>query len=432
MKYSVFNSVISLVGDKSVIYNSLQDKFIIFNSTLISLTAKVDELEKTNLIFYQRLVENKFIVDDSLDEYASAKERILTCILDSTKYTLIINPTLNCNFKCWYCYETKTKSKLDTDTIDKIYMAISNILHNRELTHFELSFFGGEPLMYFDVIRKLMNYTSTECKRLDKVFSVGVTTNASLINDNMVAEFSKYSKTCRFQITLDGDRELHDKVRYYAKDKGSYDVIMNNISLLVKNGIFVVVRLNFTQDNINVMRFVIDDLNNTIDNKNKIRISLQRIWQDRDNKDLNEEIDTLIEYCSTKGFKAGTPVLDGLAGSCYADKMNQSLINFNGDVYKCTAIDFMTTPRDGVLGNNGEIVWENNSLNQRINERFNNKSCQLCRIFPICNGGCSQKAMTNLNKDYCIFNYNEKQKDIEIINRLKFNLYNNSAWNDII
>ena len=68
---------------------------------------------------------------------------------DISHYKLIINPTMNCNFKCWYCYETHIKdSKMDNNIIEKVSKLISNILDINELRSFELSFWRRTFLYY--------------------------------------------------------------------------------------------------------------------------------------------------------------------------------------------------------------------------------------------------------------------------------------------
>lgn len=104
---------------------------------------------------------------------------------------------------------------------------------------------------------------------------------------------------------------------------------------------------------------------------------------------------------------------------CYADKTNEALVNYNGDVFRCTARDFETFPRDGYLTNEGVIVWENDINNRRIMVKSQNKPCQTCRIMPLCCGGCTQKALDAQNKGeiYCVNEFSEETKDKVILDR---------------
>lgn len=103
-----------------------------------------------------------------------------------------------------------------------------------------------------------------------------------------------------------------------------------------------------------------------------------------------------------------------ITNSCYADKLNQVTINYNGDVFKCTARDFKPSLREGYLDDDGKIIWNENFQKRMFDSRFSNTFCQSCKILPLCNGGCSQHRLENLGIDYCIHNFDENEK-LEII-----------------
>ncbi len=116
------------------------------------------------------------------------------------------------------------------------------------------------------------------------------------------------------------------------------------------------------------------------------------------------------------------------AKSCYADKVNSAVINYNGDVYKCTARDFLKDQREGFINEEGKLVWENGNLERRMSSKFQNPPCLRCKILPICNGGCSQHALENSGKAYCVFDGIELEKDKvveskinEIVHRMRGN-----------
>lgn len=103
-------------------------------------------------------------------------------------------------------------------------------------------------------------------------------------------------------------------------------------------------------------------------------------------------------------------------GFCYADRRNSCLVNYNGDVYKCTARDFTNTPRDGYIDSDGSVVWENDSLEKRMASKFSNPHCNICRIFPLCHGGCSTNSLEH--SDYCMHNFSDEDKDEVVKNRI--------------
>jgi uncharacterized protein len=143
-------------------------------------------------------------------------------------------------------------------------------------------------------------------------------------------------------------------------------------------------------------------------------VDFHRVWQNSKLDDVEIIVDRNVKLIKNKGFnvKSSSYLNDTVRGSCYADKRNSAVINYNGDVFKCTARDFKTENREGFLTNEGEIVWENNSLEHRMEAKFNNKPCLACRLLPICNGACSQIALENLGKhDFCIHSFRDEEKD---------------------
>jgi uncharacterized protein len=105
---------------------------------------------------------------------------------------------------------------------------------------------------------------------------------------------------------------------------------------------------------------------------------------------------------------------DNVRYSCYADKNNEAVINYNGDVYKCNARDFTEKNKEGYLDEKGNIIW--NSRHQfRIDNRYSNELCVKCSILPICGGGCSQMPLDYKGEAYCINKCDDKMKQDKVI-----------------
>jgi len=133
MKASKFNSFFKYDGT-DVGYNSFTQEFIILDPLLFDLylvgekKGDFSELEAIHKDYYHFLVQQGFLVADELDEFEKTKELAYKIDNDDTLFHLIVNPTMNCNFKCWYCYETHIKdSKMDEKTISATISLIKNI-----------------------------------------------------------------------------------------------------------------------------------------------------------------------------------------------------------------------------------------------------------------------------------------------------------------
>ncbi|MCL1934292.1 MAG: radical SAM protein [Candidatus Azobacteroides sp.] len=422
MKYSQYNSIIPY-RDKYALYNAFEKKMIFLDPELKNILVRETQSGIDNLInihpdFYNYLLENNFLVKDDINEVEEVKKIVYAIDENKNTFYLTINPTINCNFKCWYCYETHIKqSKMNTDIINRINKLILKIAQEDDIEEFNLAFFGGEPLLYFEkTVIPIINNFVPIMKSFNKQFTIGFTTNGYLINDRFINFFNEKQLKPHFHITLDGYRENHDKVRFATQTKGSYSTIIDNIKKLVENEMFVRVRINFTDENIKDTYKIADDLL-IIEKepaKKHLLIDFHRVWQNTKPDDIEIIVNRNVEMIRKKGFNAKSSkyLNDTVRGSCYADKRNSAVINYNGDVFKCTARDFKTENREGFLTDEGEIVWENNSLERRMKAKFHNQPCLSCRLLPICNGACSQIALENLGKrDFCIHSFDEKEKD---------------------
>ncbi|OMP75118.1 radical SAM protein [[Flexibacter] sp. ATCC 35208] len=380
--------------------------------------ADFTELDEVHPTFYNFLIEKGFIVNDDLDEIEQVKNIVNQVDNNDTLFELHINPTMNCNFKCWYCYETHIKdSKMDEDTKLNTLRFVSAILEQMpNLKELSISWFGGEPLLYFKkVVAPLLEKVKTLCTDKGVMFTSSMTTNALLINQE-IADQAKSNNLSFFQITLDGHRERHDKVRFISEGKGSYDAIVSNIKLLLKNQLTVLVRINCSPETLPGLNDILTDfeeLNET--DRSYLSFDIHKVWQELENID-DQDLRDARWYYREKGFKVDTASHDTVLGSCYGDHRNHATINYNGEVFKCTARDFTTNNSEGILSDDGKILW-NPKYEKRMSSKFKNKPCLECKIMPICNGGCSQQAIEHEGIDYCVYDFDEDKKKQMVIER---------------
>jgi uncharacterized protein len=416
MKNSQFNTFFKHEG-LELGYNSFTNEFIVLDPILIDLykiglrKRNFSELEEIHPDFYNFLIQQGFLVEDNIDEFESVKALSNKVDNDDSFFHLVVNPTMNCNFKCWYCYETHIKdSKMDSETLQNVAKFAENIINNQiNIKRFILSFFGGEPLLYFDkVIVPLLSQISLMCINRNIDFSSHMTTNGLLINEKKLALCKRYGLNS-FQITLDGSREQHNKVRYISEERGSYDEIIRNIILIARNGLRANVRVNCSLPTmINIEDILTEFQHLTEIERENITFDFQKVWQE-DDKNIGQLLEEVRPSFRKSGFQVSSHNSGTILESCYADKRHQATINYNGEVFKCTARDFKNGSGEGVVNKDGEVVW-NDRFEQRLNSKFKNAPCKECRILPLCGGGCTQQAIEAGTKDYCVMNFDEDVK----------------------
>lgn len=313
-------------------------------------------------------------------------------VFSSSEYRLTINPTLNCNFSCWYCYESHNNKIMKNSTMKSILLYIEKILASNRISTFYLDWFGGEPLLcYKNVMQKVALEAKSICESNNIYFESGITTNGYLINRNMI-DFFKSINMQSFQITIDGDKDNHNKTRYCKDGKGSYDVIISNIIMLARelHPNNLAIRINYTSDVFNDILKISDDIPSDV--RNKVTILLQQVWQDKEKCRVPFSSIEKVKYEFRKlGFLIDKEIFNLKGYTCYADLYNQAVINYDGRVFKCTARNFEREKEDGLLCNDGTIKWNNNVASKLSFATFENEKCLKCKYLPVCYGPCSQK-----------------------------------------
>lgn len=418
MKYAKYISTIPVEEKHTLLYNALSGKFVVIRNKVLDdiKTVPFELLASDFPTVYKQCVEAGIIVDEAVDEVALLEERIKQADNNSESFILHVNPTLDCNFNCWYCYENYVPhSRMKEDVVKATKSFIDSVLKRPEIKSFSLGFFGGEPLFHFDKVSKeIIGHAAAGCAGSGVRFHVNFTSNGALITEDIVKFLSQYP--CGFQITLDGGKPDHDKTRFGKNGDGSFDTIVSNIKLLLQSGIEVIVRVNYTGDNIDSVETIFDSFKDIIaEEKIFVRFDFQRVWQDRNDNvedETEEKITQIRNLFRDAGFAVNTNyLLHGVSNSCYGDKLNHLLINYNGDVYGCTARDFNKENRIGFLDSCGEVHYDYKKLEKRNNSKLAKAVCKKCRIAPLCGGGCKQRAMEGLDTEGCTYHYSEEKMD---------------------
>jgi len=151
---------------------------------------------------------------------------------------VVLHVTNQCNLACGYCYEYSGDKISETQGKPK-YMdaAVSEaaidmlITESAERPSVHVTFFGGETLLNFPLLRHTVGYAKTKCAEVGKSVEFSLTTNATLLNEEIVEFLAEHR--VGVTVSIDGDRELNDKMRIFHDGRGSYDVIVPKIKMLL-------------------------------------------------------------------------------------------------------------------------------------------------------------------------------------------------------
>lgn len=376
------------------------------------VSGKVFSVSKQNSLYLQDIICNeenqlkepkicnyleqmRFLVESHDAEFNYLKE-LNRKKIKSSEYYLVLNPTQNCIFRCWYCYETHLKSKMTENVKLNISKFIHNTIDRADIDYFALGWFGGEPLMYFDeAVYPLSLYAKKEAKIRGKAFSNSMTTNGYLLTKRIIEKCNEIDLR-NIQVTLDGDEESHNFTRN-MKGKPSFNTIIQNCidyCTFSKNNT-VILRINYTDK---IIQTDFSQVLNIIPNEIRTQIDVQfkRVWQTYETKKqqtpegLKENKERMRNMCFNSSCCTNNAVFAGY--SCYADRLNYANINFDGRVYRCTAMDYSLENSLGILNDEGEIKWDYSKLKDMdAKPYFDNTHCSKCKYLPVCGGPCFQK-----------------------------------------
>jgi len=165
---------------------------------------------------------------------------------------LCLHVAHTCNLNCAYCFASQGKYQGDRAVMSfevgkrALDFLIENSGTRRNL---EVDFFGGEPLMNFDVVKKLVAYAREVEKKYDKNFRFTLTTNGVLIDDDVI-DFANHEMS-NVVLSLDGRKEIHDRFRVDYDGNGSWEKIVPKFQKLVnaRGGKAYYMRGTFTHAN---------------------------------------------------------------------------------------------------------------------------------------------------------------------------------------
>lgn len=394
MKSSKYNYCIEKTGS-FLFFNGISHSYFEVNNFQKEAIEQLllEPYKYKNLIptLFNKLYTACFIVDDSTDEIEIIREKNHQSI-NKKDYMLIIMPTLDCNFSCWYCFQNHYSSKMSPDIIKRVKKHINNMVLVERIESLQIEWFGGEPFMNFHIVKEITSYAKQLCDKENVQFFSSATTNAFFIN-HVMAKDMQLLNFKQFQITLDGDRERHNKVKV-SKNVSSFDATLNNINTLIKYipDVTILLRINYDEKNLNPNK-ITEQINQILlsENRNKVKIFFRRIWQINTFAGANVLIKKCEGLLKLNGYTCSPSEIQINYLPCYESRKYYNTINFDGSILKCTADKDSIDKPKGFLQPDGSISWNKDfDLESHLMPLYENDFCLKCKHLPICMGPCSK------------------------------------------
>ena len=237
MASSIFNLRVSLENDDVFLMNTLTDAQMIVSSdaaALLDLPLDAPLPSKEARDAFEQLVENGFITPGRDHDREALNSYLTTLKSDTSELNVTILTTLQCNFACDYCYQgdrgdyNKFAEKMSMETAMRVADWIERELERVRPEKLVLTFFGGEPLlnlpvMYYLAERLWLNASAQDVRQI-----VSIITNGLLLTEDVVDRLLPFGLK-GVKITLDGDRETHNRLRPLRGGQGTFDRIIENM-----------------------------------------------------------------------------------------------------------------------------------------------------------------------------------------------------------
>lgn len=339
----------------------------------------------------------------SSDEY----EKFASMLKNAPIKSMCLNVAHDCNLRCRYCFAAQGDfgGERMLMPLEVAKSAIDFLIkHSGSRHNLELDFFGGEPLMNFDVVRQTVAYARSIEKQYNKNFRFTITTNGLLLNRDNIDFINREMSNCI--LSLDGRKPVNDRLRVRVDGSGCYDTIVPKFQELVKRrppeldyyvrGTFSKYNLDFCEDIRHFLDLGFDRISvEPVVSEKKLDYSIQ----EEDLPRVFEEYDRLAQIIierekAGKGFQFFHFMVDLDQGPCAIKRLrgcscgNEYVaVTPTGDIFPCHQF----------VGNDewkmGNVITD--TIDQTIKERFalinvySKPECRNCWAKFYCSGGCN-------------------------------------------
>lgn len=381
--------------DKNRIIDILSHRYD--RSEVKSVLSELEELRRSRQLF----------VEENAIEFKNQEVNRLTVRLQVAH---------DCNFRCRYCYAEHgayggNRALMTWENAEKIMNFVGGLVPDH-FSGLKIVFFGGEPLLNFDLIKKIVNYSKNRWKALGKELKFSISTNASLLNDIINKYLIAHSFDTLFSI--DGPEDIHNRHRVYLDGVGSFNDVMENCLRYGRASNFhcFQVSATYTKDDLDLSKrvfFLKDSGFKSIkvepvqlSEDNPLAINLSNLPQ------LEQEIYKLAKLYASSIHNEDLFRLEPFYGfirmlqkkslrqkHCTAGR-KEFTASCDGDIYPCTRLTGKKKLKIGDISNGlddqKKKIWEETEWLETRN------GCKRCWVRNMCGGGC-RAASINFNED---------------------------------
>jgi uncharacterized protein len=434
MQPSMFNLRVPLLAcDDIFLMNTLTDAQLVVSrdvadlldragqGALAGLTPTSDEREALELLW-----DNGFLVKSRADDRQALDKHLAEVKGDTSELNITLLTTLQCNFACDYCFQgdhgdaNTHADKMSLETAARAAEWFERELDRVRPQKFVLTFFGGEPLLNLPVMYMLAERAWRAARARGLEIYVNIITNGLLLTPDVVDRMLPFGLN-GVKITLDGDKDTHNRMRPLRGGQGTFDRIVENIRR-VAGRCRIAIGGNFDESSVGSYPALLDYLRAQdfgdklvkVNFKPVVRtepvpakgiIPLMPVGAAGGKQSLNGTCMTTVgsgagaacDACHTmedqmtfireETKRHGFPTNDGVPrGMCHVHKSHAHTIGPDGSLYACPGFTGQQALSTGHIDDRRDS-WRESAL-EKFERLHPWKECGDCAFIPTCAGGC--------------------------------------------
>lgn len=415
MKASRYNFFIKRTDGKITAFNALSSALGLFGEDTYRLYDKIvsgvkaENLTEREELIIKELENANFLIPDDLNEMKALMVRMNRRRYDTSVFGLTIMPTAACNLNCRYCYERSSDQRMTPETASMLVDYVKTKI--RAAKRFDVTWYGGEPLLEKDNIYKLSEEFKKACEEQNCSYSAGLITNGVLLDSETAQRLSRNCNVNFCQVTLDGPRHVHDARRPFKGQTGTFDIILKNIKA-ASEYLKINIRINIDSENESNYLELLDILESSgLKEKVNIHIGMvepigfAKVCADTTSKCLDDE--KMAEYqrnfylmATKRGFNAQFYLIPAnVFGLCAAEIDNAFVVEPDGSLQKCWVTVGEKKERVGDIKKGVPISPQ--LLKWISFDPTTHEECRECKVLPLCFGNCVYRAMESIDGHHC-------------------------------
>jgi uncharacterized protein len=441
MQASMFNVRVPLADrDDVFLMNTFTDAQLIVSRDVLDLLDRVHGFEPSSESEREtlgQLVENGFVVTDREKERDDLKAFFQEIREGTDTLKVTILTTLQCNFACDYCIQgdhgdyNKSAAKMSMEMAERLGTWMESRVDALKPERLVVTFFGGEPLLNMPVLYYLAERMHASCASRGVQMIVNIITNGLLLTREMVERLNPLGLN-GIKITLDGDREAHNKSRPLRGGQGTFDKIVANMRA-VADLTRLAVGGNFEMDTADSYPALLDFLAAQDFAPRLAKVTFKPVIREKqaaaakgmipltvvgsEGKPLNGAcmtsagtgvarvcdscnfVDEKMSFLREETKKRGFATADGVhMGPCEIHKGHAHTIGPDGSLFACPGF------AGEALQSTGHIDGRQEEYRSQAMRNFEKlaawEMCNDCAFIPVCAGGCTVASANELGDMY--------------------------------